>query len=737
MIPSTQNVTGFDGGPTAPTDDVRALTTAEWGKDSQNTREDGVVHPLADAEAALVAKFMSWVQAPQFLIHLYREMESDRKYVSEDCMLLETQDTVAVNHVLRLQYTAMAHAGLTDIAPAIQPARKAGGFVDPQDAAFAETAEIVLDFWLKQMKISEQFEGAMQDASTNPWAILKVTLYEDFYKDPIGKPRFKDLTDKVARWEQFKRDYAMGRFSDGEPMYQEMRDLEKTVRTFIAGQIAEQVAAAQVELVPVTDPMTGAVVLVPNPMDPREQKRVAIIQGQEPVELRGLPELPHYRGFEITQILPEDFRWSWTDITRPEDMPASAWLAHRVYMSPDEVAAEFGIPKKDINGARLLDERGLYTQRNYLDEEPGRRNPDIESSQRNERVAVWEMWDRRSGRRYGFVHGMRRFVYNDVPQAVGKRWHPFFLLYYNRVTGQVLPLSDVKLLRSLQDEVNTIRTHDREARRAAYPTLFVGKNVLTDQEKDNYRNRRPFEVIEVERADELAKYLKETTPVPYNPSLFNTNLAVFDMQLMAGIPMAASGGTGSGVTATQDAIAQKGFEAGTNRRRTIAVRVIEDIMWYMLEIGLKVFPESYIKQVAGPMAVWPSVTTEELYTRLRVEIKGGMNGKPDRDKLMQTWTSFAGIAQSLGLPVNGPAVLRELLDAMDVRKDFREFIGFMPPPMGGTPMGGPPPAKPGEGAGPDGGAPPMMDRGGPGGPSLGNIPNSPYNQMGPAPGTPA
>lgn len=117
-------------------------------------------------------------------------MEDDRNYVAKDAMLLKTQDTVATNHTLRLQYTSLASMGLIDPQCTVQPTRKVGNAVQPQDEQFAQTGELWVNHHAKQMRLAEVFEGAAQDAMTNNWAILKMTLSLDYWKDPIGNPRF-------------------------------------------------------------------------------------------------------------------------------------------------------------------------------------------------------------------------------------------------------------------------------------------------------------------------------------------------------------------------------------------------------------------------------------------------------------------------------------------------------------------------------------------------------------------
>jgi hypothetical protein len=162
----------------------------------------------------------------------------------------------------------------------------------------------------------------------------------------------------------------------------------------------------------------------------------------------------------------------------------------------------------------------------------------------------------------------------------------------------------------------------------------------------------------------------------------------------------------------------------------------------MLEVSLKVFPAEYVAQVCGPQTVWPALTTEELYTKLSIEVKGGLNGKPDAAKQLELFKNFGMIASSLMLPI-GPLgaieILRTLLDTMDIRKPVEKFIlgaQMMGPSMGAPGPGGQtpgaPPEAPNKGAGPDGGAPDMTKR------DIANdgasaVPNSPMNRLPPGP----
>jgi hypothetical protein len=720
-----------------------------------------------DEDQQLLTEFQGLVETPTFLKVTFREMDADRKYVSQDAMMAKTQDSVATNHILRNQYVGLSYLGVADPQPFVQPSRTVGSFYPPEVKSFAETMEIHLSRVAGQIRLGEKTEGACQDASTNGLAWIKINLQADYMKDPIGKSRFNDQQDSVAEYQALAARVEAGEITEDSAEMKKYTDLDQTLRIYAAGKLEEQIQAVPVMKpmpmpvldqmgMPVIDPITGApatqMQMVPDPTDPREVQRQAIVNGEQ-FDILGLPEMEHYVGFSGDQIQPEDMRWDWAT-TRPEDFYDCDWMAHRVYMHSRDVFAKFkSVKQGDLHGVDLYDKDGGVLSCKYggaassesLD--PAMR-PDLESTAINGRMAVWELWHKRLGRRYVFIPGAKKFLINEVPQATGRRWYPFFGVWYNRVTGWAVPLSDVKLQRSSQDEYNTLRSHEREARRASYPVLFIPKNLMDKTALDNYRNRLPFSVIEVDAPDEVKKHMQESVTIPFNGDMFRGGqaTALSDLHAMAGIPQVAAGGSSGEDLASAIALSKEGMETGVARRRILVNRVITDIFQYIAEISVRVFSESAMKMTCGQLAVWPRLTVEELYTQLSIEVKGGLSGQPRAKDRIDLWTNFAGICQQLQLPVNGGPVLRELLEAMAMRLDYHEFLMVPPPmPMGGPPgPGGPgmPPPGPGGGGAPaqqgnhghSGGAPTMVDRGAPS--SINQVPNHPKPQMPPHPGAP-
>ena len=700
-----------------------------------------------DGEASLVNEFSQLVEIPSRLTATYKQLTLDRDYVRRDCMLADTQNTVAVNHVLRNQVIALAYLGVFDPQPSIQPAPRVGKQVSPIVERFAQTAEINIQNRLFQMDFARKLEGSCQDASTNGRAILKITLQSDYMKDPIGKNRFGDQQESVAEYLRLKEEVNIGNIKEGDFQYKMYEDLEKTLRLYMAGKMEEQIKAVPRMVMgmvpsmsalgqPLLDPVTlqpeMVPGMVPDPQDPRELQRKALIEG-ETVDILGVPFIEHFMGYACDQILPEDFRYDW-NCTRPEDLTYCDWQGHRLYMTCDAIARKWGVDEKELTASTSAYlGQSASSSANSSNEDPGSRNT-LESAMHNSSIAVWEIYHKPTARRYVFIPGMKRFLENEVYQACGKRFFPFFFNFFNRVTGQVEPISDVQLVRNLQDEINMLRTHDREARKSSYPVLFIPRGLLDEGARELYRQRVPFSIIEVNDAGEVAKYFQESTVIPYTSALFDTSRAESDMQAMFGIPQVVAGGNSGENLASALALAKEGMETGVNRRRIQVNRLITDVMEWITEIDSKVVPESYMQKTCGEQAIWPRFTVEELYTNISVDIRGGLEGQPRAKERMELFTNMTNIIKNLGLPVNGVEILKEILDAAGIRTDPTKYILAAPiPGVGIDPsMGMIPPAGPAsadiavnQGATPQGGAPTMAgtSRGAPD--SLAQVPNHP------------
>jgi hypothetical protein len=677
------------------------------------------------SEKALIAEFKTLVETPEYLRDAFELMQEERAYIAEGVMAAKDQNAVTVNQVLKNQQTVIAHLGLEDPQATCSPMPQVGGQIDPAIANMAETCELFLNHTIKQTRLAELLEGAVQDAQTNGIAWLRVALQEDFFKDPVGQNRFNDQQENVAEFQRLQEAFDAKKFTDDSADYQRMVDLQNTLKVWMAEKVA-----AQPPLVPLqsVDPMTGAIVMqmVPDASDPRTERKQAIINGTS-IDVLGCPELERYLGFSVDQIIPEDVRYDWS-VTRPEDIRRGAWMAYRMYFSQEDICGKFALSQEDCGKVQVYS-----SDRKKVDRRFGFYGPDerqnIETAQINDRCAVWTLENRILGRRYCWVDGLSKFLVNEAFQAVGANPFSLFPIYFNRVTGRSLPLSDTALQRDLQDEYNLLRTHDREGRRASYPYSIVAAGAADKEDLEALRNREPFQAVMLKKADDINKYFKDINGAPYNPGLYDTSRVTTDMQAVANVPLTGQGVQGEGRVATDLTLANAGMQKANSRRLMSVNRTFTDIMEWIAQVAVKVFPAENIKAICGPNAMWMALSAEQLTVNFQIDIKASVNGPPDFASKMQFYTALPDILMKLmNVPgLNVPVVMQELMRMGGITTDLRNIWTPGQPPMGMPPMG-PPAGQSPEAQGPQGaqgGAPPMTAP-----PQASNLPNNPNTRLG-------
>lgn len=662
-----------------------------------------------------------------------------REYVHTTAMVRDEEDAVGTNFILRTQYALLGILVPESPAPLLRPRRQLAA-VETQAlpfhysdamARYAQTQEILVDHQQRQAGLPDVIHGAVQDTLTTNISWIKAIYQEDIAKDPLGYGRQNDQTDLVARYE-----YLQQRAMEDTPI----SDAEKAEMA----RLAPAVKAAAIALViddlernppgeelTTIDPDTG--MPVPGGADPRVSA-LAELNAQTEDEILVLPEIARYRGWTFQQVRPEDMRWDW-NITRPEDVRYCRWMSHRVFMTMEDIRTKWSLDEEFFHGAVEFSSDGhQLPARNANRAAEGGTDHDTEDpeiSQSKKRYAVWERWDIVSGKVFVWVEGMNTLLDCYHPKAAGRRFFPFFPLIFNRVSGKMIGPSDVELQAAIQDEINELRTHDREARKSAHPRYIIGAGLLSPGEKSKLEQALPYAVVEIKKANDVKAALHELVPNAYDPRLYSIERALMDLQAMAGLPMSALGATGVGDLATEQAIARENMGVQTDYRKRIIERTLSDIYEYMAQVNAQVFNEMDVMMVVGPGAVWPLADRQQILNNFVVEVRATLNDSVERQKRLGDWQTIAGIAAQMGLPLNPLEITKELLELMKLRTNLERFVldpatlaamrGQGVGPQGG---GGPPQESPeGQGdRGEEGGAPDMSERGAP---SPETVPNGP------------
>lgn len=698
-------------------------------------------------DKALIDQYTQEALVPPPLEKWYRAFEQDRAYVNDKCMVLDAQDAVGTNHILRNQYTLMSTlvAREADIriapdeavwepqpqpmidpimgTPVIDPMTGQPVIADylpgepPRELMqFAKTCEVLVRKILRESRWRQQLAGAVQDIETNALMFVKVNQQEDYARDPLGRMRFDDQQDNYALYRHMRERFEAGEFEPETAEHAKFKQLEATVREYLAIEMQQEMANNP--YMPPVDAMGQPMMdeMGQPMMDPRIAELQGIQSGEMPLDMERIPEIPRYIGFPIDFINPEDVRFSW-DITRPEDFFRSRRTQHRVPMRRNAAAAKYGLSPEDAKKLKKMSPGHAQG----VGEDVSTHNDQLTNTELDDEVELWECWDRETNRVNVYSPGFPRFLHSYTPRVVWRHWCPIIPVMFNRVTGRFVGVSSTTLQRPAQEEINLMRTLDRHAKKACFPRILARKGIFQKGEKSRYKKAMPYEIIELETPDEIMSAIKETATVTYNPALTDSSRAEIDLQRMSGTSLVAGGTVGVSKSATETATAQAGQDSMTSFKQGILEDLTVDVATCVLDMANIVLPEENVKAWVGPGAFWPRPDNETLWRHMSVRVQAGSMGKPDTDKRLGWMTNASQLARNFGLVAKGPAIMDFLAREAGVFEGLSQFFEMGPPPMPGgmggpagpggppPPTGGPPPTPPGpdsqQGQGGGGGSP--------------------------------
>lgn len=695
------------------------------------------------ATADLISKLQDRIYPPEDIRCEIDRWESMRSYVHTDAMLMDEDDAVGTNYILRTQQAALANIAPVDLAPIFKPRRymgvldqnKRNGLVYPPDfTAYAKTHEILADFQATEGGLQAVLHGAAQDAMTLPVSWIKMYDQDDPARTPVGQVRNNDQLDMIARYTRLKNQFDDDLFTKQAAEYEEMRALRDDLKNFITDKIeriVEQEGEVQI------DPATGEAVL-DEQGEPKiigaesfQEKLTAIQENPEMlIEVSDLPEIAIWHGFTFEAIDPEDVRWDW-NVRRPEDLNGARWMAHRVWLTPDEIREKWPEFDEDelmtVMHTQTGDEknlRGRFSGSNkdpeYGSKQDEERDRDVAASSddhagRGDTLAVWEYWDRVEGRVRQWVQGASTFLDEYTPDVLPSRFFPFYAVMLDRVTGKFLPPSDTELQESLQDEINRNRTWANEAKKGAHPRWLIARGLLRPGEKELVEQAFPWSMTEVEKAQDIASSVFQLTPSAYNPALYDHNSARLELQQMGGVPAAALGaGAGTGL-ATDSAIANEQTQNQQARRQAALLAVASAIYRSMAEINAQLLDEGEVQDIVGPGAVWfDDLDRQTILTRFNIEAGATFDDANTRLQELAVWEKIIAMQAQGGLPLDPIAIGTKILELAGVRENLATYLdlnalqqivqqGGLPPEQAealGAPAGGPQASTPAPAAAP-------------------------------------
>ncbi len=743
MTPTPIGTPGGDidiapGGTNATTEEASLLAQGE------QTSTGGVIY--TQAEQADTARLLTGLNVPGFLQYWYNRYYYDRKYVSDDALLLDDKDTVSVNYLYRNTQVLAAQLLARDPQIAMRP-KPVLGDAPPLLDEFGRTCELLVKDLLDEAGMRDKLNAAIPDASGVGWAIFLMAPQEDFKLDPLAQSRRNDELDNMAMCQWYRRRFEAKDFTERDADYQAMLDCERQVAQFLQAKVEQELRENPPGFVPMIDPMTGMPVAdpvtgmpltMPDPVDPRLVRLQTLEQGQVPQDM-DLPEIARYIGVVIDRVMPEDFRFDWSVSDVVELRRQCRWMAHRVYMDREAFGAKFNINVQDWKSVVLYDPAGTRQDRFWAADPANRPDAaaldDTRAPRWDDRAAVWVVYHKERGMVYTICEGLPYPLKAEPIGPTWREWFPFFFLYFNRVDGRAIPMSDTLLARSLQDEINRLRTQDLEYRNFSLPRFVIRRGSMTPDEKEAAENSYPGQFLEMAFTDDVRAAFAQPATVPYDPRINDVGMAKAQMQEMLGTTAQAMGND-SGDLATTAALANEYMGTQMDFRRFRLETVIKEMATYALDVAMQIMPEDNVRARCGDGAVWPMIDRNTMYQFLKLDVRAGSTGKPDQRLRKEFFQLLGPTAQAIvtNPALNQPEVLAELFRSWEIGDDPKRFINTMfmtpglmpgqaPPGMmpGQAPLGAP--GTEGGKAGP--GAPPMSMRGPP---TADAVPNGPVGE---------
>lgn len=363
---------------------------------------------------------------------------------------------------------------------------------------------------------------------------------------------------------------------------------------------------------------------------------------------------------ESTRVIPDKLTRSLTGFI------GARWLTVEYLYTPAEI--------KDMFGVDLGKEYCRYHDDGTNRSEPDQSELSLDDTKRDEMACVWEHYDRQTGVVYILCDGHKKFLRQPgAPDVYVEDFWPVYALTFNEVENpkHLFPPSDVRLMLPMQREYNRAGQGKAEHRQAARPRFSARKGALDDESKTALKNSKAFDVVELNFMDGSGTLNDVMAPIPMpgvDPNLYEVGTIFQDMQLVVGSQEAQFGVT-SGATATESGIAESSRVASVDANVDDLDSFLTRVARAAGQIMLKEITAETVVKIAGPGAVWPQVTLDQIAEELVLEIQAGSSGKPNQAQEIRNWKEMLPFL--IQMPGIDPDELaKETLRRLDDRLDL-------------------------------------------------------------------
>jgi len=402
-------------------------------------------------------------------------------------------------------------------------------------------------------------------------------------------------------------------------------------------------------------------------------------------------------GLIIDVVDPTNMVLDLSTVQNFDDYLQIPFLAERIVMSVAEAKKRWGKLPVGTKEFKLKSSDAVDFKKEQIDEHATL-------------VHIWEIHDKENRLIHYMADGGVDFLQPPLePKFVSEQWYPYVPLALNLVDGQFLPMSDVFLLRELQDEHNSARTRFAHHRDISIPHWVSRRGDVSDMDAKALEKALPGENVRIDgpAGQPIRNSIDVFSPPPIDPSVYTTDHTERDFERVIG------GGEVTQPKSNRSRTLGEAQMLGQEQQAQSAADTDEIEDWFekiakhTLELLLQALTPEQVAEMAGPLAeseidqqtgqptgelrdgaVWPQLMKEQIFNILTINIQAGSSGKPNKEKETQTWVQF--LLPKLSEAIQAISALREqgqddLAEAMivvsqetlrrlDERFDVHEFL---------------------------------------------------------------
>lgn len=345
------------------------------------------------------------------------------------------------------------------------------------------------------------------------------------------------------------------------------------------------------------------------------------------------------------------------------------WVAQEFVLSPDRIKEIWDV---DVHAGSSIE-----VKQDMQDDTSGRPENPSKPKERTE-IPVWEIYDKASGLMYTVADGYSDFLEEPrEPSVRVEGFWPIFPLVFNAIESEdtIFAPSDVRLVKPMQRDLNSTRQALKNHRVANQPKYAAVHGALSDEDKDALVENVPHSIIEIsalqggQKVDDVIMPFRQHG---IDPNMYDSTFLLDDVMRVTGAQEANLGGT-SNATATESSIAETSRISSLQSSSDDLDDFLTTVCHATAQVMLLEYDEMTVKEIAGPGAVWPQLTPQEIARDLQVEVRAGSSGRPNKAMEIANFERLAPFL--IQMPGLSPEwLVRQAIKRLDDTLDLTEAL---------------------------------------------------------------